>query len=89
MEDEDELSPSQEIDFCTMGMFIIGKKDRLLCRFSFHVYGFFTVSCQALYDLFHAAHFSQTPSGRYIIRVLVLPVARQKDFGILRQTVGV
>ncbi len=25
MEDEDEISPSQEIDFCTLGMFIIGE----------------------------------------------------------------
>lgn len=25
MEEEEEISPSQEIDFCTMGMFIIGK----------------------------------------------------------------
>lgn len=24
-EEEEEISPSQEIDFCTMGMFIIGK----------------------------------------------------------------
>jgi hypothetical protein len=26
MEDEDEVSPSQEIDFCTLGMFIIGER---------------------------------------------------------------
>jgi hypothetical protein len=26
MEDEDEIFPSQEIDFCTLGMFIIGEK---------------------------------------------------------------
>jgi len=25
-EEEEEISPEQEIDFCTMGMFIIGKK---------------------------------------------------------------
>jgi hypothetical protein len=25
MEEEEEISPGQEIDFCTMGMFIIGK----------------------------------------------------------------
>ena len=25
MEEEDKISPEQEIDFCTMGMFIIGK----------------------------------------------------------------
>lgn len=27
MEDEDEVSSPQGIDFCTMGMFIIGKRD--------------------------------------------------------------
>jgi len=26
MEEEDEVSPSQEIDFCTLGMFIIGER---------------------------------------------------------------
>ncbi len=26
MGDEEETAPSQEIDFCTLGMFIIGKK---------------------------------------------------------------
>jgi hypothetical protein len=25
MEDEDEISPEQEVDFCTLGMFIIGE----------------------------------------------------------------
>jgi hypothetical protein len=30
MEDEDEISPSQEIDFCTLGMFIIGERGSLL-----------------------------------------------------------
>lgn len=29
--DVDELNPDQEIDFCTLGMFILGK---LLCLFS-------------------------------------------------------
>jgi hypothetical protein len=26
MEEEDEVSPSQEIDFCSLGMFIIGER---------------------------------------------------------------
>ncbi len=30
MEEEDEVSPSQEIDFCTLGMFIIGERGFLL-----------------------------------------------------------
>jgi hypothetical protein len=27
MDEEEEISPTQEIDFCTMGMFIIGKTE--------------------------------------------------------------
>jgi hypothetical protein len=27
MDDEEEISPTQDIDFCTMGMFIIGKTE--------------------------------------------------------------
>jgi hypothetical protein len=29
MEEEDEVSPSQEIDFCTLGMLIIGERGLL------------------------------------------------------------
>jgi hypothetical protein len=31
MEEEDEVSPSQEIDFCTLGMLIIGERGLLSC----------------------------------------------------------
>jgi hypothetical protein len=31
MEEEDEVSPSQEIGFCTLGMLIIGERGLLSC----------------------------------------------------------
>lgn len=35
MEDEDDVQFTQEIDFCTMGMFIIGKKETLSYMYFF------------------------------------------------------
>jgi hypothetical protein len=48
MEEDQEVVASQEIDFCTLGMFIIGKTFSCVLLVAFLVY--FPCLFQALYD---------------------------------------
>lgn len=41
MDGDEEVSPTQEIDFCTLGMLIIGKKALLYCLFTVIFVGLF------------------------------------------------